>query len=104
MRALPRRKLDDSVVYIESDSAPRILFSGEDLLLEDFPDDLHRRLNERAARNHRSMAREALAILQAVLRGLAGPPRLEEIDAWRIKGAKPLTDELLEEARRAGRP
>ncbi len=37
MRALPRRKLDDSVVYIESDSAPRILFSGEDLLLEDFP-------------------------------------------------------------------
>jgi len=37
MRALPRRKLDDSVVFIERDSAPRLLFSGEDLLLEDFP-------------------------------------------------------------------
>ena len=74
------------------------------LLLKEFPDDLHRRLNERAARNHRSMAREALAILQAVLRGPAGPPRLEDVDAWRIKGPKPLTDELLEEARALGRP
>ena len=37
MRAQTRRKLDDSVVYIDSDSAPRVLFSGEDLVLEDFP-------------------------------------------------------------------
>ena len=37
MRALPRRKLDDSVVYIENDSAPRILFYGEDFWVEDFP-------------------------------------------------------------------
>src|SRR3954468_14581700 len=34
---VPRRKEDDQVVYIDSDSAPRILFSGEDLLLEDLP-------------------------------------------------------------------
>ena len=33
----PRRKEDDEVVYIDTDSAPRILFSGEDLLLEDLP-------------------------------------------------------------------
>src|SRR5262245_1196986 len=33
----PRRKEDDQVVYIDTDSAPRILFSGEDLLLEDLP-------------------------------------------------------------------
>jgi hypothetical protein len=33
----PRNKEDDQVVYIDSDSAPRILFSGEDLLLEDLP-------------------------------------------------------------------
>jgi len=34
---VPRHKEDDQVVYIDSDSAPRILFSGEDLLLEDLP-------------------------------------------------------------------
>src|SRR5580692_4810086 len=32
---VPRNKEDDQVVYIDSDSAPRIIFSGEDLLLED---------------------------------------------------------------------
>ena len=34
---MPRNKEDDQVVYIDTDSAPRILFSGEDLLLEDLP-------------------------------------------------------------------
>jgi hypothetical protein len=34
---VPRRKEDDQVVYIDTDSAPRVLFSGEDLLLEDLP-------------------------------------------------------------------
>jgi hypothetical protein len=33
----PRHKEDDQVVYIDTDSAPRIIFSGEDLLLEDLP-------------------------------------------------------------------
>ena len=33
----PRRKEDDQVVYIDTNSAPRIMFSGEDLLLEDLP-------------------------------------------------------------------
>lgn len=74
------------------------------LLLKDFPDDLHRRLHERAVRNHRSMAKEALVILQSVLRPPAGPPRLEAVDTWRVDGAKPLTDALLEEARSVGRP
>src|SRR5436853_27567 len=32
-----RNKEDEQVVYIDGDSAPRILFSGEDLLLEDLP-------------------------------------------------------------------
>ena len=74
------------------------------LLLKDFPEDLHRLLTERATRNHRSMAREALTILHAVLRGPAGPPTLEEVDSWRVDGGKALTDELLEEARSQGRP
>jgi lactate racemase len=34
---VPRNKEDDLVVYIDGDSAPRVLFSGEDLLLEDLP-------------------------------------------------------------------
>ena len=34
---VPRHKEDDQVVYIDSNSAPRIVFSGEDLLLEDLP-------------------------------------------------------------------
>ncbi len=33
----PRHKEDDQVVYIDSNSAPRMIFSGEDLLLEDLP-------------------------------------------------------------------
>src|SRR3954454_17946143 len=32
-----RRKAHESVVYIDSDSAPRILPSGEDFILEDLP-------------------------------------------------------------------
>ena len=33
----PRHKEDDQVVYIDNDSAPRIIMSGEDLLVEDLP-------------------------------------------------------------------
>ncbi len=34
---VPRNKEDEQVVYIDGDSAPRVMFSGEDLLLEDLP-------------------------------------------------------------------
>ncbi len=34
---VPRHKEDDEVVYIDTDSAPRIVFSGEDLIHEDLP-------------------------------------------------------------------
>ncbi len=30
---VPRHKEDDEVVYIDTNSAPRMMFSGEDLLL-----------------------------------------------------------------------
>ena len=33
----PRHKEGDEVVYIDSDSAPRLIFSGEDILCEDLP-------------------------------------------------------------------
>jgi hypothetical protein len=34
---VPRHKEGDEVVYIDSDSAPRLLFSGEDIVAEDLP-------------------------------------------------------------------
>ena len=37
------------------------------LLLKDFPPELHRRLKEEAARHHRSMTRQALALLEQAL-------------------------------------
>jgi hypothetical protein len=34
---VPRHKEGDEVVYIDNDSAPRLIFSGEDILAEDLP-------------------------------------------------------------------
>jgi plasmid stability protein len=42
------------------------------LLIKDFPPELHRRLKEEAARHHRSMTRQALALLE---QALAAPAR-----------------------------
>jgi len=40
--------------------------------MKDFPPELHRRLKQEAARNHRSMTRQALALLE---QALAAPAR-----------------------------
>ena len=42
------------------------------LLIKDFPPELHRRLKQEAARYHRSMTRQALALLE---QALAAPAR-----------------------------
>ena len=42
------------------------------LLIKEFPPELHRRLKEEAARHHRSMTRQALALLE---QGLSRPER-----------------------------
>ncbi len=42
------------------------------LLIKDFPPELHRRLKEEAVRHHRSMTRQALALLE---QGLSGPAK-----------------------------
>jgi plasmid stability protein len=42
------------------------------LLIKDFPPELHRRLKQEAARHHRSMTRQALALLE---QALAAPAR-----------------------------
>lgn len=73
------------------------------LLIKNLPKKLHDQLKERAVRNHRSLTKEALAILEDALLSDRPRPSLEEIDRWRVRGAKPLTDRLLRRARTEGR-
>jgi len=74
------------------------------LLIKDFPKDLHEQLKNRAARNHRSLTREALAILEAALAGRADRPSLTLIDRRRIRGPKPLTDSIIRRGKTSSRP
>jgi len=74
------------------------------LMIRDLPVDLHERLKERAKANRRSLNKEALVILEEVLGGGGWPMSLEEIDRLRVRGAHPLTQDLLDEAREDGRP
>lgn len=74
------------------------------LLIKDLPEHLHERLRKRAIAHRRSVAREVLVILEEALADHAGPPPLEEIDALRARGRRPLTQDVLDEARRDGRP
>jgi plasmid stability protein len=46
------------------------------LLIKDFPPELHRRLKEEATRYHRSMTRQALALLEQAL----SPPTRDAAD------------------------
>ena len=69
-----------------------------DLLIKDFPARLYRKLRAQAARNHRSMAEEVLAVLE---RALNEPDRPNEIPPF--KGRFALTDEFIKQARREGR-
>jgi len=74
------------------------------VLIRDVPEEIHKKLKARAAANRRSLGREALVLLEQALQDPAGPPTLEQIRAVRVKGAKPLTQDLLDEARKTGRP
>ncbi|MCK6526683.1 hypothetical protein L6R50_03735 [Myxococcota bacterium] len=74
------------------------------LLIKDLPDDLHRRLKARASALGRSMSREVMVILAEALEDRAGPPTLAEVDRLRVRGRRPLTQDLLDEARTTGRP
>ncbi len=74
------------------------------LLLRDIPKSLHARLKRRALANRRSLASEAIVILRQALDERAGPPAMEEVDRLRIRGVRPLTQDLLDEARQKGRP
>ena len=59
------------------------------LLIKDFPPELHRRLKEQAARYHRSMTRQALALLE---QALAAPARdAADLLPDPLKPVKPVT-------------
>ncbi len=73
------------------------------LLIKNFPEELHSLLKARAVANHRSLQREALAMLESALLDPAGPPALDEIDRRRVRPSRPLTQELIDRARAAGR-
>ena len=74
------------------------------LAIKNLPRQLHARLKRRAKANRRSLSSEVVAILERALDDRAGPPTLAEVDAMRVRGARPLTDELIESARTQGRP
>ncbi len=58
------------------------------LLIKDFPPELHRKLKQEAARHHRSMTRQALALLE---QALAAPARdAADLLPDPLKPAKPV--------------
>ena len=73
------------------------------LLIKDIPKDLHVQLKRRAARNHRSLTKEALAILEGALRENPERLTLGEIDRRRVKPRKPITAAFIRRAIRQGR-
>ena len=62
------------------------------LTLKNLPDDLHRRLKARAARNHRSLDREAIQLLE---QAVASEPEPTKDEAW--EQAKALQKRLKDE-------
>jgi len=69
------------------------------VLIRDVPDRIHEKLKARATAHRQSLGKEALVLLEKALATPVGPPTLEEIDAIRVEGAKPLTQDLIDRAR-----
>lgn len=68
-----------------------------DILIKNLPTELHHRLKEEAAHNHRSMARHALALIEE---GLARSAELRFPPP--AKTDKPLTQEIVSRGIREG--
>jgi plasmid stability protein len=73
------------------------------LLIKNLPKDLHDLLKLRASQNHRSLTKEALVILETVLRDYPPRPTIEQIRSWQVRPKKPITDAFLRRARTTGR-
>jgi plasmid stability protein len=68
------------------------------LVIKNLPEDLHIKLKAQAARHHRSMTREAIAILSE---GVANSVAREQPAPY--KGRFPITEEFINAAKREGR-
>lgn len=68
-------------------------------VIKELPEELHRRLKEQAARHHRSMTKEVLAVLEQALGAQLSQSNMPAPFRGRIK----LTDKILDKARREGR-
>ncbi len=71
------------------------------LVIKNLPPTLHRKLKKQAARNHRSMTKQVLAILERILSEEREP---EEETPPPLKGRFPLTRKFIDKAKREGRP
>lgn len=75
------------------------------LTLKNLPDDLHRRLKERAARHRRSLNSEVLAALEASVRAEPLDPRafIDQVRKLRPRGNEQFTQDDFDSQKRAGR-
>lgn len=69
------------------------------LVIKDLPADLHRQLKAQAEANHRSMTKEAIALLEAALSRAPGVRELPPPYRGKIK----LTQEFIDKAKREAR-
>jgi plasmid stability protein len=76
------------------------------ITLKDIPEELHQRLKTSAARHHRSINREAVALLEEALMPAREPPEdvLRRIRALRDKYPATLTASEITALKNAGRP
>ena len=70
------------------------------LLIKDMPTEVHQKLKERAAKNRRSMTKEALSIIELAL--IEDNLQRRELPEP-VKTKFPLTDEWIDAAKRWGR-
>jgi len=68
------------------------------LILRDLPEEVHRRLRDRAQRHHRSMTREAVSILERELLA-SGPVKLPPV----VHAAQPIPTDEIDRAIEEGR-
>ena len=73
------------------------------LLIKDLPRDLHKKLKTRALANRRSLSGEVLTILETAVHDRSGPLSLAEVDRLRTRGKRPLTQTVLDRARKRDR-
>lgn len=68
------------------------------LILRNLPEEVHKRLRDRARRNHRSMTKEAVSILEHELVS-AGPVKLPSV----VHVSQPIPTDVIDQAIEEGR-